>query len=116
MEQAAVRTDAVHFNLQVVHAASVEKRDVITDTFSFFINLTQQMQQQILQGINQAQNMMQQVETQINSQIATATAGMVNTTSTIITQALRFPVCANAQTANAANFINQTGMLLYQLY
>jgi phage-related protein len=113
MKHAAVTRDAVRFNLQVVHAASVQKRGILLNFINGTISL---IQQQIQAGISQAQSTFQQVQSQITSVIANVTTGLQTTATRIQTQISNFPRCANEQTANVARIVNQTGMLLYQLY
>jgi len=113
MKHAAVRRDAVRFNLQVVHAASVQKRGFVLNAFNGSLSL---IQQQIQAGVSQAQSASQRVGNQIASVIANVTTGLQATASRIQTQISNFPRCANEQTANVARIVNQTGMLLYQLY
>jgi len=107
------RRDAIHFNLQVVHAASVQKRYILQNAINSTVS---QIQQQVQTGISQAQSITQEVGRQIASVIANVTAGLQATATTILTQVSRYPTCASAQTANVQNIVNQTGMLLYQLY
>jgi dihydroorotate dehydrogenase len=104
-----VRRDAIDFNLQVAHAASVQKRDLISDIVG---NVTQQIEG----GINQAQNMIQGVMSQVAGVTANVAAGMQNTVTAIITQVTKVPQCATAMTINVSSVMIQAGMLLYQLY
>jgi hypothetical protein len=106
---AVVRRDAIRFNLQVVHGASVQKRDVISDIVG---NVTQQIQG----GIIQAQSMIQGMLSQVAGATANVAAGMQSTATAIITQVSSFPVCATAMTVNVSSVMSQAGMLLHQLY
>ena len=112
MKHAFVRRNAFHFNLQVVHAARVQKRDWMGD----LINKTIEIEHQVDVGLVQAQTMMKGVGRQISSVIANVTAGLQATATTILTQVTNNPTCASAQTANVPNIVRPTGMLLYQLY
>jgi hypothetical protein len=120
MKHAVFRRDAIRFNLQVVHAASVQKRDIglgiINGIKSGNFTFITEIQQQIQASINQAASYIQGVQNQIASAIASTTAGMQTTAATILTQVGNFPGCATAQTANVANMVNQTSMLPYQLF
>jgi len=106
-----VRRDAIHFNLQVVHAARVQKRTILQNAFNSTI-----IQQQVQAGIIQAQIAFQQVGSRIASVINNVTAGLQATATRILTQVSSFPRCANEQTAKVASIVNQTGILLYKFY
>ena len=109
MKHVVVRRDAFRFNLQVAHAASVQKRDLITDIVG---NVTQQVQG----GIIQAQSMIQGVLSQFANVTASVAAGIQNTATAIITQVTSVPRCATAMTINVSSVMYQAGMLLHQLY
>jgi butyrate kinase len=113
VKHAFARRVALHFNLQVVRAASVQKRGILQNVVNATLS---QIQQQVQAGLNQAQSIIQGVGSQIASVIANVTAGLQTTATTILTQVTNFPGCATAQTASVQNLVNQTGMLLYQLY
>ena len=102
----------IHFNLQVVRAASVQKRDVVSDTLALVASITQQVEA----GVIQAQNMIQGLESQIASQISSVTGGLQTTAVQIATQVASVPGCATAQTKSAANVVTQAGMLLHRMY
>jgi ABC-type hemin transport system substrate-binding protein len=116
VKHAFARRHAFHFNLQVVHAASVQKRGLFGDIINGTIAVLNQLQQQIQVAIIQAQSTIQGVGSRISNVTANVTASLQATATTILTQVSRFPACATAQTANVPNIVNQTGMLLYQLY
>jgi hypothetical protein len=111
-----VRRDAIHFNLQVAHAASLQKRDLITDGINFALQSVNQIQQQIQAGIIQAQNMILGLQNQTASLIVSVTADLQATATTILTQVASIPGCTVAQTPVVANIVTQAGMLLHQLY
>jgi hypothetical protein len=103
------RRDLIHFNVQFVNAASVQKRGILQDAINATVS---QIQQQLQAGIIQAQG----VGSQIVNVIANVTAGLQTTATTILTQVSNFPLCATAQTTNVANIVSQAGMLLHQMY
>ena len=113
MKHAVVRRDAIRFNLQVVHAASVQKRGLLRNAINASII---QIQQYVQAGINQTLNTIQGVGSQIASVVANVTAGLQATATTILTQVTRYPTCATAENANVQNIVSQAGMLLHQLY
>ena len=113
MKHADVRRDAIHFNLQVVHAASVQKRGFFQDAINATIT---PIMQQVQGGIQQAQNASQQVGSLIGSVIDGVTGGLQATATRILTQVSSYPRCANQQTANVTSIVNQTGILLYKFY
>jgi len=110
------RRYAFHFNLQVVHAASVQKRDLFGDIISGTLAAINPLQQQMQAVIGQAQNTIQGLASGISSMIANVTAGLQATATAILTQGTNNSSCSSAPTANVTNIVNQTGMLLYQLY
>jgi short-subunit dehydrogenase involved in D-alanine esterification of teichoic acids len=112
VKHAFAKRDAVHSNLQVVHAASVQKRNILLNAINETIS---QIQQNVQAGISEAQRIIQRVGNQTASVIANVTAGLQTTATTIITQATRYPTCATAQNASVANIVSQAGMLLHQL-
>jgi hypothetical protein len=94
----------IGFNLQVVHAASVQRRDWFQDA----INATVQ---QIQGGVLQAQNMMQGVQNQTASVIAALTAELQARAKAILTQLDSIRGCAATQGPVVANITAQAGML-----
>jgi hypothetical protein len=102
-----VRRGAVHFNLQVARAASLQKRQSTTDLINGPLAFVTQVIQQILGFGNEA-----------FAQTASLMAGLQATAATILTQVTKYPICATAQTANVhvASTLLQTGMVLHQLY
>lgn len=113
MKHAFARRDATQFNLQVVHAASVQKRNILQNAINATIS---QIQQQVQAGVSQAQSIIQGVGNQIASVTANVTAGLQATATAITSQIIRYPTCATAQTANVANIVRQAGTLRHQLY
>ena len=109
MKQAVVRSDAFHFNLQVVHAASVQKRGLLQNLINATIS---QIQQQVQAGVITIQG----VSSQIASVTGNVTAGLQTVATAVTTQVTRYPTCANEQTGEVADIMSQAGMLLYQLY
>jgi len=102
----------IHFNLQVVRAASVQKRDPISDTIALVVNVNQQLQASISQGLS----LIQGLETQIASATANALGSLQTTASQITAQVASVPICANAETTSATNVVTQAGMLLHRMY
>ena len=100
MKHAVVTKDAIHFNLQVVHVASVQKRTNIQNDINTYLS---QIQKQIDAGITQAQRTFQQVGSQIASMINNVTARFQAIATRILTQVSNFPRCANEQTAEVAS-------------
>jgi hypothetical protein len=98
--------------LQVFHVASVQKRDLTTDAYNMLVGVTQQ----VLAQIGQGQIMIKGLESQIANAIANVTAGLQDLTTAIAIQVYSFPGCATAETANLPILLDQTGMLLHQLY
>jgi short-subunit dehydrogenase involved in D-alanine esterification of teichoic acids len=112
MKHAVVTKDAIHFNLQVVLAASVQKRTNIQNDINTYLS---QIQKQIDAGITQAQKTFRLLNRQTDSMIANVTAGLQATTR-ILTQLSSVPGCANEQTAEVKSIKNQIGILLYKFY
>jgi chorismate mutase len=105
VKRTVVRSDAIHFNLQVVRAASVQKRDIIGD----ILNETETL-------VSQAENDAGDFVKQITNVIANVTADLQARATAMAAVVVSVPTCAFAQTQNVASFVNQTGMLLNQLY
>jgi hypothetical protein len=113
VKHAFVRRETIRFNLQVVQAVSVQKRNILQNAINATIS---QIQQQVQAGIIRAQNIIQALGNQIASVIANVTTGLQATATTILTQVNRYPTCANEQTAKVGSIVSQAGMLLYHLY
>ena len=116
MKHAVVRRDAIRFNLQVVHAASVQKRDVVSDFINDTVTIVEQIEQQLAAGIIQGESIIQGLQTQMSSAIASTLGDLQNTATAIATAVGNDINCASAQTANVENIMIQAGMLLNQLY
>jgi hypothetical protein len=116
VKHAVVSKDAVHFTLQVAHAASLQKRDVLGELYNSATQMVIVAKQQIEAAIGQVQRVIADVQNSITTAIGTATAELQSTVNGIIKQITNFPGCATAQTTNVQNLVNQTGMLLHKFY
>jgi hypothetical protein len=120
MKHAVFRRDAIHFNLQVVHAASVQKRDLESDIINGIATANfpfiPEVVQQIETGLSQAQNTIQGDVNQVTSLVNNAVGNLQSMVTQILTEVGNAPGCATAQTANVEKMLNQTSMLLYQLF
>ena len=116
MKHVAVRRDAFRFNLQVVHAASVQKRDVVSAFINETMGIIGEIEQQLGADIFQGEGMIQGLEGQMSSVIATALGDLQTMASAIETQVNNDITCATEDTGNVENIMLQAGMLLHQLY
>jgi len=106
VQHAILKRDTVRLNLQVVQAASVQKRDVVQDTiarYTAFVNATQQqiqacaLQTHIL--LHSMRNQTANVTVSVTAQVAEQFASVIGCDPT-----------------EATGILGQIGMLLHQLY
>jgi hypothetical protein len=123
VKHAIAKRIVIQFHLQVVNAASVQKRDVFQDLINTALVPIAQIQQQIQAGISQAQILIQGIQSQISSVIASVTADLqarakvvTDQITTIVGEVAKIPTCAIGQTANVTNIVTQAGMALHQLF
>jgi hypothetical protein len=106
VQHAILRRGTGHFNLQVAHAASVQKRDLVQEALNTYVTVITGIQQMFEAVINQLLSMILNLRSQIASEIASVRAKVSAQFASIIG-------CATSQ---AANILNQIGTLLHQLY
>lgn len=119
LKHATAKRAVIYFNLQIVHAASLQKRDLIQD---IFVQPIVQLQQQIQVAINQAQSVIQGIQNQIASVIGTVTTDLqarattvTNQISTLVGEIASIPSCAIGQADAVATLVSQSGKVLHQL-
>lgn len=119
LKHATAKRAVIYFNLQVVHAASLQKRDILQDIFVQPIVL---VQQQIQAAISQAQRVIQEIQNQIASAIASVTVDLqaratavTNQISTFVSEVASIPTCAIGQADAVATIVSQSGKVLHQL-
>jgi hypothetical protein len=116
LKHAVAIRDVIHFNLQVAHAASVQKRGLITDIINTLLAPVIQIQRNVQAVFNQSQGLIERVFGQIAIVTANVTTDLLATAGRITALTTNFSQCATAETVNVTSLVNQTGMLLHQLY